>query len=457
MATQLPDTPPNDFTQGFGLPLEYQSELEALQRRRQLAQMLAQQSMAQQGTQMAGPIAIQQGPLANIAKLLTTFVANKADTNAQAESKTLAQRAFGEGQTELQNLQGMPTQQARIAAALASRFPGIRGMGSTWQNQQSKAVEKAAEVLGANGQPGVAVDALANNTVPTSASIPPPPEPKVITAPGLPTPFVQTKDTKGQYGIHFPNMGSSVEVKLPGKEGELALTRDSEELKARKDAAAAAMSNIATAQRLTDLYQQGLKTGGGAGVIQGARKVAQAFGVDMPETGMTDSARTLLGERILDRAKSLGANPSDADREAIKQIVGGIDTDPNAVGSLLAWMTGKSLKTLQDYNEFVAIKRQTARADHLYDTADVGIRAPTALFGPKGLQMRTIQALQQEGGDVTKYQDPTGQQIPADAQFQFGTNAAIAPNPPSSPQGDGTLSPELQKRLEELRKKHGLQ
>ena len=85
MATQLPDTPPNDFTQGFGLPLEYQSELEALQRRRQLAQMLAQQSMAQQGTQMAGPIAIQQGPLANIAKLLTTFVANKADTNAQAE------------------------------------------------------------------------------------------------------------------------------------------------------------------------------------------------------------------------------------------------------------------------------------------------------------------------------------------------------------------------------------
>ena len=419
--------------QGFGLPLEYQSELESLQRRRQLAQMLMQRGMTPQPLQMAGPVAIKQSPFANIAQVLSGALGGYTDNKLRGQAKQVMQKADTEARTEMGQVAGMSDPQAQIAAMMASRFPGIRNQAAERRKAHDTAVQTAAKGLFDVGDTQGGLGALRQGQIPSALT---PFEGKVEFGQEQGRIYGVTRDRQGKPTLNWAPREStnSVDVRLPGQEGALELTRQSKELDERRAAAQLAQGEFANASRITEMLQQGAKVGGGGEIFQATRKFAQALGVDLPETGVTDSLSKLLGDRIIARAKERGHNPSNADVQFIKAASGDLNTDPGALSRLISYMTAISLKTMQDYQEFVKVKKESSRLPDLYNTADVGMRTPDALFGPMGLQMRIAQELQRQGGSLAGFRDPMGGDMQG-AQFQFGPAQGIQPQLPPPPPG----------------------
>lgn len=414
---------------GFGLPVDMQSEADRIRQRQQIAQMLMQAAMQQQGTQMLGPVAVRQSPFAGLARAAAGAWGGYQAGKTPEELRAVQMRAFTEGQGELEKLQQMDDPQARIAAASASRFPGIRQQAATWAKDEGENRRGAVKGLFDVGLPDAGL-ALARTGRWQDTTIPDPKAPQVFRTPEGRIDYAIDYNRAGVPSIKLGTPGTQVNVenRMAGREGELELTRQSEELSTRQKQAQTAMSELATAKRLNTLYEEGLRTGGGESLFQVARKVGSALGVDIPATGMTDSARNLLGERLLARAKALGSNPSEGDAKRIAEIVGTIDTDPTAIGKMNAWISAQALKSLQDFNEFVRVKQSGARGPIDYSTAAVGVRMPTGLFGDQRYQLGIMQALQEAGGDITQFTGPDGRPFAPDTQFRISSRA-MRPGP----------------------------
>lgn len=435
--------------QGFGLPMELQSEVENLQRRRQLAQAMLMQAMQPRQQQMVGPVAVRQSPLVGILQGLGGAMGGYFDAQAARQGRELQQKAFQEGTAELGDIQKLPTVQERIGRAMVSRFPGIRGMGAQWQKDFNENRRAGAKTLGDVGMPGEALTMLDLDP----GMVPPPKQPVLGQ-----TPQGQTTVTNySRAGVPTMNVvGGGININLPGKEKEMALERESKELTTRQEQARTAMADLAQTQRLVQLYERGLRTGGGEETFQAARQFFSAFGLDFPTGPLSSEAKTVFSERVANRIKEFGVTPTDADRKFVEQMVGTLNTSPEAVANLMAWTTAKALKGLQDFQDFVSVKRGAAGDNRaIYDTADVGIRMPPALFGPSNFQASVLQSLQQGGGDVTRFNDPvTNRPMEANTQFDIRGSAIparkpatpSAQKPPNMPQRDWDRLQELEKR-----------
>lgn len=440
----------------MNLPIEYQQQIEQALRKKKLAEMLQERSMNYQGPQPMGPVAVKQSMFSTLANALGgvggAYMAGKAGDDV---NKVRGQYAQDEA-ADVASLTGMPELDA-IKAGTNSKFSRSREIAKTMQTQAEKRRELKAGVYKDGGQTTQALQTLDG----TPVSAPEPlkqPEVKWITDPnGKIIPQVTNYDVRGQGKVNLGSQGSNTSITntMPGKEGEISLERESADLKDMQAKARAAQSTLANAERLTKVLEEGASVGGQAGTKQAARKLFQAFGIQTDESGPTDSARSLLGKGLLENAKQLGINPTDTDAKRIEQIVGTIDTDPASLPQLIAWMSGGAHKTLQDFGEFVNVKRKGQGAQKypgLYDTLDIGIKQPESLFGPTELQVRILEALKQSGGDISKFQDKTGP-VAANSTFTLGKPGAIAPKDPVV--DNSPLSPDELKRYNDLKKKFG--
>jgi hypothetical protein len=262
-----------------------------------------------------------------------------------------------------------------------------------------------------------------------------------------------------------PNMslvgsGATTTIQLPGREAEMALARESKELTDRQEQAKTALGDLGQAQRLVQLYERGLQTGGGEEVFQAGRQFFTALGLEFPKGPLSSEAQTVFAERVANRIKEFGVTPTDSDRTYVKQMVGSLNTDPTAMGNLMAFTSAKALKGLQDFQDFVRIKRENTRGDsRMYDTADVGVRMPTELFGTPQFQMSIVQALKQGGGDITRLNDPVSRKpFDAGTVFDLGGGAIpqrTGPGAKPAPVKPADMSDAQWKRLQELEKKYG--
>lgn len=403
------------------LPPEFLAEIQRYQRQQQMAQALQMQGMqgGNRPTEMVSGHAIKQSPLAALLPALQMYIGGKKGAEAGAGLADVQQRAATASQTESGDLAKLfqSDPKAAIVQALAAKFPQNRKLGEDWGKQYGDRVNQWGNAV-KDTDPAAAGGAIASQTIPGQWNAPSVPSPEFKTDPAG-NPYAVTTNRKGEQNVDYAPKGVNVSTNLASKEGEILLTRESGDLDARQAKAQAAMQELANAQRLVQVMQDGAAVGGGAGVKQTIRKVFQAFNVDTPETGPTDSAKQLLGERVLDRAKSLGANPSNADREAIKEIVGNIDTDPTAISRLISYTTGNAIKTIQDFQSFLTTKQAGSKTGLDYSSAGIGVKLPEALFGPQQLQLNTIQALQQAGGDISQFKDPSGQPFQSGSQFNL--------------------------------------
>lgn len=80
----------------------------------------------------------------------------------------------------------------------------------------------------------------------------------------------------------------------------------------------------------------GAITGLGADPKLFLAKAANLFGIDEKSASNTEVARSAIGNSVLAKAKTLGANPSNTDRDYIEKVVGGqIQLEENSIRRLL--------------------------------------------------------------------------------------------------------------------------
>lgn len=98
-------------------------------------------------------------------------------------------------------------------------------------------------------------------------------------------------------------------------------------------AAPQVISSIHEARRALD---SGAITGAGADTRLMLAKVGTMFGLPNEAVANTETARAALGNQVLESAKTLGANPSNADRDYIEKVKGGsIGLDETSMRRLL--------------------------------------------------------------------------------------------------------------------------
>lgn len=89
------------------------------------------------------------------------------------------------------------------------------------------------------------------------------------------------------------------------------------------DTARASVPQIQSIHEARKALDQGAITGVGADTKLFGAKVANMFGLGLEQAANTEVLRSSIGNSVLAKAKTLGANPSNADRDYIEKVVGG--------------------------------------------------------------------------------------------------------------------------------------
>lgn len=102
------------------------------------------------------------------------------------------------------------------------------------------------------------------------------------------------------------------------------------------DTARAAIPQIQGIHEARKALDQGAITGLGADPKLFLAKAANLFGLDEKSAANTEVARSAIGNSVLAKAKTLGANPSNTDRDYIEKVVGGqIQLEESSIRRLL--------------------------------------------------------------------------------------------------------------------------
>jgi hypothetical protein len=156
--------------------------------------------------------------------------------------------------------------------------------------------------------------------------------------------------------------------KMAGEQGDL-LTKS---YTAAQDASNA-MQGI---QESRKAMQSGAFQGTGAEAKLAVAKFGQAVGINLdPEkVANTDYLKSTLGNGLLEKAKTLGSNPSNADASRITDIVGSIGKDPNAMKKILDWQEEMARKAIDGHNSRVG----QAETNGFKSQFDMRVKLPEA-------------------------------------------------------------------------------
>lgn len=132
------------------------------------------------------------------------------------------------------------------------------------------------------------------------------------------------------------------------------------------DSARSAVESLASSAEARKSIAGGVFTGTGAETQLSVTKALKSMGFDVAQDKATntDYLQSTLGQGILNKAKTLGANPTDNDARIIRDIVGSIGTDPQALNKLL------------DYQDVMANRSIASHNKNYKDATSKGFKAP---------------------------------------------------------------------------------
>jgi hypothetical protein len=148
-----------------------------------------------------------------------------------------------------------------------------------------------------------------------------------------------------------------------------------------REKATKAADALTSINNMRESIDSGMFQGGGASTKAALINYLQPMGWSI---GAEDAANTAkfnmsAGKFLLDHAKELGANPSNADAKRIEQIIGSSDTNPNAMKDVLDWQEQMSRKVVKGYNtQYEQIKSNPAT----FNAYDMSIAEPP-VYQPK--------------------------------------------------------------------------
>lgn len=146
-------------------------------------------------------------------------------------------------------------------------------------------------------------------------------------------------------GIPLQDEGTSAMNTKLGAQGASDLLGSREKARSAND-------ELASINESRTAIANGAYQGFGADTKTDAVKIGNAFGIklDSGQAANTDYLRSTLGKGLLDSAKTLGTNPSNADAARIDAIVGTIGKDPQAMNKILDWREGMAKKVINQHN-----------------------------------------------------------------------------------------------------------
>jgi hypothetical protein len=170
--------------------------------------------------------------------------------------------------------------------------------------------------------------------------------------------------------------GPSMQEKATGQFNEKMATEQGDILTKGYTAANDAVSNLQGIQESRKAVQAGAFQGTGADAKLAIAKFGQAVGINIdPEKSTnTDYLKSTLGNGLLEKAKTLGSNPSNADASRITDIVGSIGKDPGAMAKILDWQETMARKAIDQHNT----KVDQASANGFKSQFDMHVKAPEA-------------------------------------------------------------------------------
>lgn len=136
---------------------------------------------------------------------------------------------------------------------------------------------------------------------------------------------------------------------------------DAEQLNAWRTAAENANSALSTVENLRDAVNKGVYSGGGAQAKTAAASIINGLTGAKPK-GFVGSElfNANASALVLDRIKSLGANPSNADRDFIERTIPNLDKSAEARDALINFMEQKARGSIDLYKRADAHARQNS-------------------------------------------------------------------------------------------------
>lgn len=426
------------------LPPEYQSQIDALRKKQMLAQLLQKQGLNPQMAQSQGRMAARTSPLSFLSSALSAYVGSQADAKADAGISGVKQKYATDAQGAIDSfLQAPETEQMGLGAK--SPFPQVQSLAKALAERRQKALEAGATIAG-KVDPNAGLGMLQSGQFPTQPVQPRAVKPSEEGTLSDGTRYVRDYKPDGTPTTRLVRPPISITNQIPRAESRLGLDILESGLKPREEAATAAKNVVSSTNRAMDSLVRGAQAGGGQTLKQALRKTAQAFGITPPETAETDELRMALGSAILAEAAKLKPI-SNTDIDFLKEIVGSINTDPNALTRALAFMQAEAIRGLQNFGKYVqeqGATLQDPQAKSRLAGVTVGNELPNQLFGPTAFQMAVMQQLQQGGGDISMFQKPAGKLAKGEgAAFEPGATFDIRNPAAALPVGQPTGAPQV--------------
>lgn len=151
---------------------------------------------------------------------------------------------------------------------------------------------------------------------------------------------------------------AELEAKIPGETSlqfnKTASEKAADILHKGSDLAKTAADDLLGIQESRKALQDGIFAGSGAEFKLSLAKFVNAnvpgVQIDPARVANTDYLKSTLGRGLLEQAKTLGSNPSNADANRINDIVGSIGKDPGALAKILDWRQTMALRSISQHN-----------------------------------------------------------------------------------------------------------
>lgn len=168
----------------------------------------------------------------------------------------------------------------------------------------------------------------------------------------------------------------------------------SDQLFKEREQAQGAATTLHSIDEIRKVVAGGAFQGTGADLKLNAAKALGSIGLQIAPEQVANSEQfnAITNQFVLGSIKTLGANPSDADREFLKKTVPSLSTDPNALPKLLDFLGRKARTQVEGYNTKIrGVQRQ-----------------PGAEFMPFSLEVPSTPKEQSPSAPVRRFNPATG-------------------------------------------------
>lgn len=355
----------------------------------QQRQMLAESLMKNMQAGMPGPGAsFHRSPIAALADFMAMKGQREKLQGITAEERALLQHhkdAEATGMSELTSgLQTGGDPRMAIVKAMSSQYPRLKQLGDSLFKANQTNFGEVVKGISNKLDPQSVIDAAGGGGYAGSLRTAPPlGKPEVVGGVDpntrLPVPFVQAPRADGSWQVNMPSNGSSTILNNQAQPATQTLEQQGKFY--AEGGEGWKMGNQLRTQLRGSVDTLGMlennpSMGAGAEAFQTARKWAETFspGISQGLSGNADQLKAQLYSKMIQELGGLGHQVSDKDAAIMKQAVGSLDTDPNALRRMVT--IGMKYQMLSIAN----LDEGRKRLQESPDFKDRGVQFPPQMF-----------------------------------------------------------------------------